>query len=125
MKQPHSFPNCPAHFVYCQKLDSGEGLGTYQAQKPLQNEEEEMWGDVVSSSSPEASGKGLPCVAVHQLNGKPFEGVAFRYHVVDGLLELLVTHAHPHTAVQLVGRESRRKQVAELIIPHCTQTNVL
>ena len=123
MKQTHSFPNCPVHFCVLSQTGQGGKAWVYIGHKNQPRMRRRRY--VVSSSSPEASGKGLPCVAMHQLNGKPFEGVAFRYHIVDGLLELLVTHAHSHTAVQLVGRESRREQIAKLIIPHCTQTNVL
>lgn len=123
MKQTHFIPKLSSTFLHTVTNWTGGKAWVRIGHKNQPRMRRRRY--VVSSSSPEASGKGLPCVAMHQLNGKPFEGVAFRYHVVDGFLELLVTHAHPHTAVQLVGRESRQEQIAKLIIPHCTQTDVL
>lgn len=74
----------------------------------------------------EASQEHLPWVSMGDLQGKPLEGVAIWNHFVNRILELLVADStHPQAALSLVGGQGRREEVAEVIVPHCGQTQVL
>ena len=76
-------------------------------------------------SSPEAATEGPPGIAMDQLNGEAFEGVSLGNCIAYGLLELLVPGRYTHASFQLIGGQGRREEVAELIIPYCSETQVL
>ena len=77
-------------------------------------------------SSPETGGECSPRVFVEQLDREALEGMAVRYDVPDGILELLVANpTHSQTTLSLVRREGRGEKVTEVIVPDCAQSKFL
>lgn len=75
--------------------------------------------------SPQAGGKGPASIAVQEVDGEAFEGVSVRHCPPHCVLELLVATGDASAALQLVGRQCRGQQVAEVVVPHCRQLQVL
>ena len=69
--------------------------------------------------------EGLPGITVNQLDGEAFEGMSLGNCTAYRLLELLVPSGHAHTSFQLVGGQGRGEEVAEVIVPHRSQTQIL
>ena len=80
------------------------------------------YGGMGMSTLPQACAEGSVRTPVSQLYGEALEGVSLSHVAPHGVLELLVPHAHPHTALQLIAGQCWGQEVAQLVIPHSTET---
>ena len=78
-----------------------------------------------TSSVPQTRCKGSPGIPVYKLNRKPFKRVSIWHSSSYRLLKLLVTRGDAGRVFQLVGGQCRRQDVAQFIVPHCGQAQVL
>ena len=62
---------------------------------------------------------------MRQLDGEPFERVSLWYNVADGILKLLVANGNAQAPLRLVRGQCRSEQVAELLVPNGTETQIL
>ena len=78
-----------------------------------------------NSASPQASSERSPGVPVHELYREALERVPVGDSAPDGLLELLVSRADTCRVLQLVGVQGGSQDVAQLVVPHSAQTELL
>lgn len=76
-------------------------------------------------SSPQAGGEGSASISMQEVYGEAFEGVPIWHGSPHGVLELLVAAGGASAALQLIGWQRRGQQVAEVVVPHSGQLQVL
>lgn len=62
---------------------------------------------------------------MQEVYGEAFEGVSIWHGPPHGVLELLVAAGGASAALQLIGWQRRGQQVAEVVVPHSGQLQVL
>lgn len=62
---------------------------------------------------------------MQEVDGEALEGVSLRHGPPHRVLELLVAAGGASAALQLIGRQRRGQQVAEVVVPHGGQLQVL
>lgn len=62
---------------------------------------------------------------MQEVDREAFEGVSVWHSPPHGVLELLVAAGNSGAPLHLIRRQSRGQQVAEMVVPHCSQIQVL